>query len=413
MTKRAAPNASRPTDPCRLTPVVPAARTRTIEYAIRDIAVEADKLRKQGAKILPLNIGDPLKYDFATPRHMIEATYKAMLAQQNGYAPSTGIDAAVEAIRREAERKGIRNILSLFVAHGASEAIELCLSALADPGDNVLMPYPGYPLYTAVMQKIQSEIRPYFLDEANDWQPNVADIEAKIDARTKAICLINPNNPTGALYRRDVLLQVIELARRHNLVVFSDEIYDKLVFDGKEHISTASLADDVGFVTFNGLSKSYLVPGWRVGWAVISGPREIMGDFDEAVHKFVRARLCANHPEQFAIQPALEGPQDHLADVNARLTERRDYTVDRLNAIPGISCVKPEGAFYAFPGIDVPMDDKTFTLQVLNQCHVLVVHGSGFGQKPGTRHFRVVTLPDLPTLEAAYDKLEAFMKRIR
>lgn len=390
----------------------PARRTEHIEYAIRDISVEADKVRKQGAKILPLNIGDPLKYDFTTPRHMIEAVYRAMLEQQNGYSGSSGIDPALDAIRREAGRKGIQNINSIFISTGASEAIELCLTALVNSGENVLMPFPGYPLYTAVMQKLEAEIRPYYLDEEHDWQPDVADIEAKIDKNTRAICLINPNNPTGALYRREVLLDVVDLARRHNLLVFSDEIYDKMVFDGKEHISTASLADDVGFITFNGLSKSYLVPGWRVGWAILSGPAEIMDDFNEAVHKFVRARLCANHPEQFAIQPALEGPQDHLADVNARLTERRDYTIQRLNSIPGISCVNPEGAFYAFPRIEVPMTDKEFTLRILHECHVLVVHGSGFGQKPGTKHFRVVTLPSMPVLEAAYDKLDAFMKKL-
>ena len=406
------PDSGQATPRLPLSPIIPARRTRNITYAIRDIAVESEKLRRQGFKILPLNIGDPLKYDFQTPRHMIEAVYRAMLDQQNGYAPSIGIDEAEAAIMSEARRKGIHDIRSLFVSVGASEAIELCLTALVDQGENVLMPYPGYPLYTAVMQKLEAEVRPYFLDEDNDWQPDVADIEAKIDARTKAICLINPNNPTGALYRPEVLRQVVELARRHHLLIFSDEIYDKLVLGGKEHVSIASMADDVGFVTFNGLSKSYLVPGWRTGWAILSGPAEIMSGFDEAVHKLVRARLCAAHPNQFAIRPALEGPQDHLADVCQRLTERTEYTVKRLNAIPGISCVKPEGAFYAFPRLEVPIDDKEFTLRVLNECHVLVVHGSGFGQKPGTRHFRVVTLPAVPTLEAAYDKLEAFMKRI-
>lgn len=393
--------------------IAPAARTLNVHYAIRDIAVEADKLRRQGAKILPLNIGDPLKYDFATPRHMVEAVYKAMLEGQNGYSSSIGVDSGVDAIRREAEKKGIRNILSLFVSTGASEAIELALTALVNPGDNVLLPFPGYPLYTAVMEKIGGVCNPYFLDEENGWQPDVADMEAKINSRTRAICLINPNNPTGALYTREVLMQVVDLARRHNLVIFSDEIYDKLLFDGKEHISTASLADDVGFITFNGLSKSYLVPGWRVGWAVISGPKEIMGEYDEAIHKFVRARLCASHPVQYAIKPALDGPQDHLADVNARLQVRRDFTVKRLNEIPGISCVKPEGAFYAFPRLHVDVDDKEFTLKILRECHVLVVHGSGFGQKPGTRHFRVVTLPDMETLEQSYDKLEQFMKQFK
>lgn len=390
-----------------------ATRTHELTYAIRDIAVEADKLRKRGISILPLNIGDPLKYDFKTPVHMIDAVHRAMLDQLNGYAPSIGIESAEEALQREARKKGIRNMRSMFVSTGASEAIELCLTALVNPGENVLMPYPGYPLYTAVMHKIQAEIRPYYLDENNGWQPDVADMAAKIDDKTRAICLINPNNPTGAIFTREVLLEVIELARRHNLVIFSDEIYDKMVFDGKEHITTASLADDVGMITFGGLSKNYLVPGWRIGWAFISGPQELMGEFDEAVHKFVRARLCANHPMQAAIQPALDGPQNHLADVNARLTQRRDFTIKRLNAIPGITCVKPEGAFYAFPRIEVPVSDKEFTLGLLNECHVLVVHGSGFGQKPGTQHFRVVTLPDMPTLEAAYDKLEQFMTRYR
>jgi len=391
--------------------IIPARRTREIAYAIRDISVEADKLRKQGAKILSLNIGDPLKYDFQTPRHMIEAVTKAMQDQNNGYAPSIAIEEAEAALHREVKRKNIRNLRSLFVSIGASEGIELCLTALANPGENVLMPFPGYPLYTAVMQKIEAEIRPYFLDEANGWQPDVADIEAKIDEKTRAICLINPNNPTGALYKREMLLEIIELARRKNIVVFSDEIYDRLIFDGKEHVATASLADDVGFVTFGGLSKNYLVPGWRIGWTFVSGPRELMGDFDEAVHKFVRARLCASHPMQAAIRPALEGPQDHLADVTARLTERRDFTIERLNEIPGVTCVNPEGAFYAFPSVDVPMGDKEFVIQLLHEHHVLVVHGSGFGQKPNTKHFRVVTLPDMATLESAYDKLGLFMKR--
>ena len=391
--------------------IAPAKRTREVEYAIRDIAVEAEKLRKQGIQVLPLNIGDPLKYDFQTPAHMIEAVYQAMLAQKNGYAPSIAISEAEAVLHREAQRKNIRNLRSLFVSVGASEGIELCLTALVNPGENVLMPFPGYPLYTAVMAKIEAEVRPYYLDEENGWQPDVADMEAKIDDKTRAICLINPNNPTGALYSREVLLEVIELARRHRLLVFSDEIYDRLVFDGKEHIATASLAEDVGFVTFGGLSKNYLVPGWRIGWTFVSGPAELVGDFDEAVHKFVRARLCASHPMQAAIAPALEGPQDHLPDVIARLTERRDYTFQRLNAMPGMSCVNPEGAFYAFPRIEAPVNDKEFVLELLREAHVLTVHGSGFGQKPDTRHLRVVTLPDMDTLRAAYDKLEAFLRK--
>lgn len=389
-----------------------ALRSRDVQYAIRDVVVEAEKVKRLGHRILPLNIGDPLQYDFVTPSHLMEAAHMGMLKQKNGYAPSSGIDEAVSAISDEARRKGIRDIRSVFVSTGASEAIELCLTALVNRGENVLLPFPGYPLYTAVMEKLQAESRPYFLDEDNGWQPDVDDMAAKIDSKTRAICLINPNNPTGALYTLDTLQKVVDLARKHNLVVFSDEIYDKMVFDGKTHISTASLADDVGFVTFNGLSKSYLVPGWRIGWAVISGPVEIMDDLNEAVHKFVRARLCANHPFQYAIRPALEGDQSHLTDANRRLTERRDYTIGRLNSITGISCVKPEGAFYAFPKIQVDMDDKDFAIRLLHECHVLVVHGSGFGQLPGTKHFRVVTLPDMETLKQSYDMLECFMARL-
>ncbi len=391
--------------------IIPSQRTTNITYAIRDVVVAANELKAQGKKILHLNIGDPNIFDFDTPQHMKDAVVKAMKDGYNGYSPANGIPEAVEAIRNEAERKGIKNIQEIFVATGASEAIELCLTGLLDSRDNVLLPAPGYPLYSAVTAKLETEGRPYYLNEDNEWQVDADALEDAIDENTKGIVLINPNNPTGGLYTKETLLKVIELARKHNLVIFSDEIYDKLTYDGAEHISTASLTDDVPVVTFNGVSKSYISPGWRLGWAVMSGPKEKMGDYIDAVMKMVRARLCANHPEQFAIKPALEGPQDHIAETMKKMTERRDLTFKRLNEIKHLSCVKPKGAFYAFPKINLDIDDKDFVLKLLNENQVLTVFGSGFGQVEGTAHFRVVFLPPMDVLEESYNQLEAFMEK--
>src|SRR5512142_2894313 len=288
------------------TALIPASkRVENVRYAIRDLAVLADEVAKQGHKILPLNIGDPLKFDFATPPHMIEAVYKAMRDGRNGYAPSLGLDSALEAIRAEAARKGIRNVQSVFITAGVSEGVDLCLTALLDPGDNVLAPAPDYPLYSAVLAKLGAEPNSYFLDESNNWEPDIDDLRARINPRTKAIVLINPNNPTGNIYSRKLLEQVAELARRHNLVVIADEIYDKIVLDGDPTISFASIAPDVPTVTFGGLSKPYLAPGWRVGWGIASGDSKQLGPYLEGVHKLLRARLCINYPQQFAVQPAL------------------------------------------------------------------------------------------------------------
>ena len=383
--------------------IEPAQRTENITYAIRDIIALAEQVAAGGKEMLYLNIGDPNIFDFAPPAHVLEATFKAMRDNRNGYAPSSGIPAARDAIRREAERKGIRSIQHVYVTSGCSEAIDLALSALANPGDNVLTPSPGYPLYGAVLAKLGVENRPYYLDESNGWQPDIEDAAAKIDARTKAIVLINPNNPTGALYPQAALEQIVQLALRHNLVIFADEIYDKLVFDGQKHTSIASLSSEARVITFNGLSKAYVVPGFRVGWGIISGPAADLADYCEAIRKMERARLSANHPEQYAIQPALEGPQDDLRDMVQRLQVRRDITTRALNAIPGISCVKPGGAFYAFPRIELGVPDVQFVQRVLRETGVVLVHGSGFGQRPGTEHFRVVFLPPEETLRRAFE----------
>ncbi|MBK7228844.1 MAG: aminotransferase class I/II-fold pyridoxal phosphate-dependent enzyme [Ignavibacteriales bacterium] len=388
--------------------IIPAVRTENITYAVRDIVVLANQVAKTGKEMLYLNIGDPNLYDFVPPKHLVDATYQAMLKNLNGYAPSSGIGEAVKAIEAEAERKGITNVHDIFVTTGASEAIDICLTALVNDGENVLTPTPGYPLYTAIASKLQMMENPYYLDESNGWLPDIQDIKTKINDKTKAIVLINPNNPTGSLYTRENLQQIVDLALEHNLVIFADEIYDKLLFDGKKHISIASLNKDVSCITFGGLSKNYMVPGFRIGWGIVSGRKEVLSDFIEAVNKILRARLSANHPEQYGIKPSLEGNHDHLTEGMKKLTMRRDLTVEMLNAIPGISCVKPEGAFYAFPKLEMKQPDAHFVGELIRETGVVIVPGSGFGQVPGTHHFRVVFLPNEQILEKAYKAIGEF-----
>ncbi|MBX2976124.1 MAG: aminotransferase class I/II-fold pyridoxal phosphate-dependent enzyme [Ignavibacteriaceae bacterium] len=391
--------------------ITPAIRTENITYAVRDIVVLANEVAKSGKEMLYLNIGDPNIYDFEPPRHMLEATYKAMLENRNGYSPSSGIKEAVDAIEREANRKGIDNVLDIFVTTGASEAIDICLTALVNEGENVLTPTPGYPLYTAIQSKLQAYENPYYLDEANGWQPDIEDIKSKINDKTKAIVLINPNNPTGSLYSKEILQQIIDLALEHNLVIFADEIYDKLLFDGKQHISIASMNKDVSCITFGGLSKNYMVPGFRIGWGIVSGKQEILKNYIEAINKILRARLSANHPEQYGIKIALEGDQSHLTEAMKKLEIRRDITVKMLNEIPGISCVKPEGAFYAFPRLHMEFEDSKFVSELIRETGVVIVPGSGFGQVPGTQHFRVVFLPNEQILTKAYNNIASFYQR--
>jgi alanine-synthesizing transaminase len=392
--------------------ITPASRMANVSYAIRDLAVVADQVASQGHQILYLNIGDPCKFDFPTPPHMIEAAERAMHAGFNGYGDSLGERGALNAIRAQAEASGFRNIQGIMVGYGSGEVIDHCLTALLNPGDNVLTPCPDYPLYGAVLGKLSAEPNPYILSEENSWQPDIEDIAARINSRTKAILLINPNNPTGAIYSRATLERVIELARRHNLLILADEIYDKLIIDEDcEHVSIATLAPDLPVITFNGLSKAYLVPGWRIGWAVATGPAEALGDYLEAVYKLLRARLSAPHPFMHAIAPALEGSQDHLKEVRAKLRRRRDLTVAWAARTPRVSMVAPRGAFYAFPKLDIPEDDIHFVTGLLQQKHVLCVHGAGFGQKQGTQHMRIVFLPQEEVLNQAYDAITEFISQ--
>ncbi len=390
--------------------VTPAARMANVRYAIRDLAVVADEVAREGHQILFLNIGDPCKFDFPTPPHMIEAVHKAMLDGHNSYGDSLGIRPAVMAIGHDAERRSFKEIQSVFVGYGSGEVIDSCLTALVNPGDNVLTPSPEYPLYGAVLAKLGAEPNAYDLDETNEWEPDLDDLKRRINSRTKAILLINPSNPTGSVMSRRTLERIIELARQRNLLIFADEIYDKLIYaPGAEHISIATLAQDVPIITFNGLSKAYLVPGWRIGWAVATGPHDVLHPYLEAIHRLLRARLSAPHPFQHAIKPALEGPQDHIEVMREKLRRRAQMTVDWARRTPRVSLVAPKGAFYAHPTLDIPEDDLTFVTALLKEKHVLVVHGSGFGQKPGTRHMRIVFLPPEHVLEAAYQKMSDFM----
>ena len=391
--------------------IAAAVRTNNITYAVRDILLVANEVAKTGKEMLYLNIGDPNIYDFEPPRHMIEDTYKAMLANHNGYSPSSGIKPALDAIIKNAEKKGITNIQDVFITTGASEAIDICLTSLVNQGENILTPTPGYPLYTAIQSKLQMFENPYYLDEKNNWQPDVEDIKSKINDKTKAIVLINPNNPTGSNYSLEALKQIVDLALEHNLVIFADEIYDKLLMDGVKHASIASLNNEVPVITFGGLSKNYMVPGFRIGWGIISGNKDRLKDYIEAINKILRSRLSANHPEQYSIVGALEGPQDHLETAMKKLTSRRNMTVEMLNAIPGISCVKPEGAFYAFPKLEIKNSDNHFVAELIKETGVVVVPGTGFGQVPGTNHFRLVFLPNEQILEKAYNAIGEFFQK--
>jgi alanine-synthesizing transaminase len=389
--------------------IAAASRLQNVRYAIRDLACIADEVSRQGHKILPLNIGDPLNFDFATPAHMIEAVHKAMRDGKNGYSHSSGIKVALDAIRGEATRKGITTIQDVFITSGVSETVDICLAALLNPGDNLLTPCPDYPLYSAVLAKLDIGLNAYYLNEEDGWQPDLDDIKKKITPRTRGIVLINPNNPTGSVCTRSMLEEIAELARQHNLVIFADEIYDKLIVEDDPHIAMATVAPDVPVITFGGLSKNYLAPGWRIGWGIASGDTAVIKPYVEGINKLLRSRICANHPEQYAIPAALDGPQDHLIDVKRKLRSRRDLTMKWCSETPRVSCVSPRGAFYAYPRIHIPESDEGFVTELIRQKHVMVVHGSGFGQRPGTQHFRIVFLPDERTLTSAYSAIGDFM----
>lgn len=389
----------------------PSKTASSVTYAIRNIVAEAKKIEAQGMKILYCNIGDPCKFDFQTPKHIISAVADAMASGENGYAPSTGVEEARSAISDHMMDYNKVNVKSdkIFITSGGSEAIEIALTALVNPGENVLTPAPGYPLYNAVIKKIGAVLNPYYLDD--EWNPDPSDIEQKINEKTKAIIIINPNNPTGKMYSTETLQKIIEIAGKHNLVIFSDEIYDKLIFD-KKHISIASLTSNIPVLTINGLSKSYLVPGWRVGWMAVSNIEED-SPYLTTIKRLLDARLCCPGPQQFAIKAALEGPQEHLIEVCQKLRDRRDLVHERINKIKGLSCIQPDAAFYAMAQLhsDKFQTDEEFVLKLLRETGVLFVHGSGFEVRPGTKSFRIVYLPQPEILTESLDKLDEFMQK--
>jgi alanine-synthesizing transaminase len=395
----------------RMSVIQSAERIGRLKYAIRNIAASAAEIEATGRKVLRLNIGDPLLYDFHTPRALVEAVTQAMHDGKNWYAPSYGIPAAREAIAASMTKQGAPVApSSVFVTSGASEAIEAALTAMLEPGDSVLTPTPGYPLYTAILAKLNAEERAYRLDPANHWQPDLAQIESLIGPRTRAIVVINPNNPTGALWGEETLRAILDLARRRGLVVLADEVYHPLTY-GPPAPRMASLVDDVPIISLDSMSKAYLATGWRVGWMTLH--HASLDGLRTAIQRILDARLCSPTPPQFAIVPALAGGDAHVADAMARLRERRDLVVSRLNAIPGVWCEAPGGAFYIMARVTLPegRTDEEFVLDVLRTEGVLVVHGSGFGMPAKDGWMRIVYLPPPDVLSAACDAIERTVKR--
>ena len=391
-----------------------------VKYDVRGpIVDEAARMEEEGHKILKLNIGNPAPFGFRAPDEVIIDMRHALMDSE-GYSESRGIFAARKAIMQYAQIKHIPNVgmKDIYTGNGASELIQLALQALLNPGDEVLVPAPDYPLWTACTNLAGGTAVHYVCDEESDWMPDIADMESKITDRTKAVVVINPNNPTGALYPKEVLEQIVELARRHELIIFSDEIYDRLVMDGLEHISIASLAPDLFCVTFNGLSKSHMVCGFRVGWMILSGNKDLAKDYIAGLNLLSSMRLCANVPGQAIIQTALWGYQsvNEYIVPGGRIFEQRDFIYQALNDIPGITAKKPKAAFYIFPKVDTEKfnitDDNRFALDFLREKHVLFVPGSGFNwAKPD--HFRIVYMPRVAELKEATDQLADFLSHYR
>lgn len=394
----------------RTTAAIPVARRVSgFVYAIRNIVAEARKVESAGKTVRYLNIGDPITFGFKTPPHMIEAVERAMRDGHNGYAPSVGILPAREAVAGELTRRGMPVTPDrVIITSGTSEGIELTLTALAEVGDEVLIPLPTYPLYTAVLAKIGAKPVFYRKDPANGWLPDIREIERLITPATRALVVIDPNNPTGATYPDDIRRGLIELADKHNIPLLADEVYGDLAYDGPVP-PMASLYPDAPIISFSSLSKAYLAPGWRAGWlAVGRTPRldEVLG----GVKKLADGRLCSTGPMEHAIPAALNGDRSHEAGFRAALRERAALTVSRLNAIEGIHTVAPTAAFYAMPRVTLPpgVTDEDYVLALLRATGVLCVYGSGFGTKPEDGFFRVVFLASPGELSEIYDLVGAF-----
>ena len=396
----------------RTTAAIPVARRVSgFVYAIRNIVVEARKVEAAGRKVRYLNIGDPITFGFKTPPHMIEAAARAMRDGHNGYAPSVGILPAREAVAGELSRRGMPvSPDRVVITSGTSEGIELTLTALAESGDEVLIPSPTYPLYTAVLAKIGAKPVFYKKDPANGWMPDVKEIERLVTPATRALVVIDPNNPTGATYPDSVRRGLIEIAEKHNIPLLADEVYGDLAYDGPVP-PMASLYPDAPIISFSSLSKAYLAPGWRAGWMAV-GRTDRLDDVLAGVKKLADGRLCSTGPMEFAIPAALNGDRSHEQGFRAALRERATLTVSRLNAIDGIQTVAPTAAFYAMPQVTLPpgVTDEDYVLALLRATGVLCVYGSGFGTRPEDGFFRVVFLASPTELSEIYDLIADFTK---
>ena len=385
-------------------------------YDVRGPVVdEAARMEENGTNVLKLNIGNPAPFGFRTPDEVIYDMSR-QLTECEGYSNSKGLFSARKAIMQYAQLKKLPNVSveDIYTGNGVSELINLSMSALLDNSDEVLVPAPDYPLWTACVTLAGGTDVHYICDEQSEWYPDIEDIKKKITDKTKAIVIINPNNPTGALYPREVLQQIVDVAREHQLMIFSDEIYDRLVMDDLEHVSIASLAPDLFCVTFSGLSKSHMIAGYRIGWMVLSGNKALGKDYIEGINMLSNMRLCSNVPAQSIVQTALGGYQSvgEYIVPGGRIYEQREYIYKALNDIPGISAVKPKAAFYIFPKIDTQkfniVNDEQFALDLLREKKILIIHGGGFNwDKPD--HFRVVYLPRIEVLSDAMEKLADFL----
>lgn len=389
-------------------------------YDVRGPVVEeANRMADAGMHILKLNIGNPAPFGFRAPEEVVY-DMRQQLTDCEGYSDSKGLFSARKAIMQYAQLKNIQNVEigDIYTGNGVSELINLSMQALLDDGDEILIPSPDYPLWTATATLAGGKVVHYLCDEQSEWNPDIDDIRKKVNSKTKAIVIINPNNPTGALYPKEILEQIVQIARENQLIIFSDEIYDRLVMDDGEHISIASLAPDVFCVTFSGLSKSHMIAGFRIGWMILSGNKDAAKDYIEGINMLSNMRLCSNVPAQSIVQTALGGYQSvkNYIVPGGRIYEQREYMYKAVNDIPGLSVVKPKAAFYSFPKIDIKKfnikNDEQFAYDFLKEKRVLIVHGGGFNWKEPD-HFRIVYLPRVEVLEEAFGKLGDFLETYR
>ncbi|MGB0128298.1 MAG: pyridoxal phosphate-dependent aminotransferase [Rhodocyclaceae bacterium] len=397
-------------------PILKSAKLANVCYDIRGpVLTRAKQMEDEGHRIIKLNIGNPAPFGFEAPEEIVLDVIRN-LPEASGYCDSKGLFAARKAIMHYTQQKQVKGVQidDIYIGNGVSELIAMTMQALLDNGDEVLIPAPDYPLWTASVSLSGGVPRHYLCDESNGWMPDLDDLRTKITPRTRAMVIINPNNPTGALYSPEMLTALLDIARHHGLIVYADEIYDKVLYDGVHHTSVASLADDVLCLTFNGLSKNYRACGYRAGWVVVSGEKNHARDYIEGLNMLSSMRLCANVPAQFAIQTALGGYQsiDDLVLPTGRLGKQRDLAWKLLTEIPGVTCVKPQAALYLFPRLDQKMypiaDDQQFILDLLLEEKVLLVQGSGFNW-PHPDHFRVVFLPHEDDLTEAISRIARFL----